>query len=171
MCWYSSLTFRITKVTVTASSLPPNQRKQTNKNTENKLSAKKMFGWQTTSPASPGPHAHLITTEHHQSPLSFGSSSGLMWTHTVQGREWDHEEDGVALGVSWCLGNDTKKHKFLHSLTSSEEGASVYVFAVLTRVAHQHGISGERQHKNHINVIPQRELAAQSLSATQVFCP
>lgn len=28
-----------------------------------------------------------------------------------------------------------------------------------------------RQHKNHVNVIPQRELAAQSLSATQVFCP
>lgn len=74
----------------------------------------------------------------------------------------------MALGVSWCLGNDTRKHKFLHSRTSSEEGASVYISAVLTQVAHLHGISGERQH---INVIPQRELAAQSLSATQVFCP
>lgn len=77
----------------------------------------------------------------------------------------------MALGVSWCVGNDTRKHKFLRSLTRSEDGASVYVIAVLAQVAHQHGISGERQHKNHVNVIPQRELAAQSLSATQVFCP
>lgn len=59
----------------------------------------------------------------------------------------------MALGVSWCLKDNTQSSLVTHPL---EEGASAYVIAVLTRVTRQHGISGKRQHKNHINVLPQR---------------
>lgn len=53
-------------------------------------------------------------------------------------RRTDHKEDAVASGE-----HHQETQECLQSLTSLEEGASVYVIAVvLTPATHQHAISG-----------------------------
>lgn len=144
-----------------------NQGKWHTRKTLSKFSAKD-FQLQTTSPASPRLWECLVVrTDCYQNPFPWGHGSGLTWTHSPE------QNETVRRGGSrWrFLVFEEWRTEFLQ-LPSWKEGASVYVVAaVLTLATHQHGICGERRHKNRISVFPQRERAARRLCATQIFCP
>lgn len=125
------------------------------------------------APASPWHRARLlgdrsIVRAHSPSgPSRVGvnDSSVRGWNKTTRKKRWLRKFPGV----SGRLRN--KAREFLEPLSSLEGGASVFMVAVvLIQATRQHDISGKTRHKNDINVFPQRELAARSPSATQVFC-
>lgn len=164
--WRSILTFRITK-----GMAPPNQGKQTNK--KRRISPlSKMFGWQTTTASLPWA-SHMPRCKNSAPSelislwIQFKGDMNSQLCSRLSRRRWGGRGD------SGCFLVFEGQHvRALQSLTSSrKEHLSAYVIAVLTWVTHQHGISAKRQHKNHINVFLQRELAAWSLFATQIFCP
>lgn len=165
-CWRLILTFGITEGMALLPPPHPKARQTSKQKPQNKRSIKNVRPADHTSSASHTPHCRNC----HQSLFPFGSRSRAMWTAALLKAEQETLRRTRWLWVLPGVWGTThfKSPSVTHQL---KEGASTYVIAALTQVTHQHGISGKRQHKNHINVFSPRELAAWSLFAMQIFCP